>query len=181
VNNMSQVWSEINKVVNVLDLTAQAATASTYFATDIVNMANYKKLTYLITLGSTATPTNTPTVTVLAGETNTGATAAIAFRYRSQIDGTGGSAGDALSDVPGTLTLTTGTAGFAMSSADAGGMYIIEVDPPTVATADTKDQTYDHVKLLFTNASTAAAQIYSCVAVLSEPRYPQAILQTAID
>jgi len=186
VNNMSQVWSEINKVVNVLDISSggHSSTASGVTQTDIVNMANYKKLTYLITLGLTSVD-NTPTVTVYAGETCTGATDVIPFRYRTQITGdaggtgVGSSGGTTGSDVSSTMTYTTG--GFAFTTGANGGMYIVEVDPSTVAAADTTDQTYDHVKLLFTNASTANAQLYSCLAVLSEPRYPQAVLQTAID
>jgi len=178
---MSQVWSEINKVVNVLDIgaTGHSSTASGVMDTDIVHLENYKKLTYLITLGSTAAD-NTPTVTVYAGETNTGATAVIPFKYRTQITGTGGTSGTTGSDVSSTMSDTTGD-GFAFTTANNGGMYIVEVDPSTVAAADTTDQTYDHVKLRFTNASSATAQYYSCLAVLSEPRYPQAILQTAID
>jgi len=176
---MSQVWSEINKVVNVLDLKAQSATTGATIDTDIVHLENYKKLTYLITLGSTAAG-NTPTVTVYGGETSTAATTTIAYKYRTQITGTGGTTGTTGSDVSSTMSDTTGD-GFAFTTANNGGMYIIEVDPSTVAAADTTDQTYDHVKLRFTNASTAAAQLYSCLAVLSEPRYPQAVLVTAID
>ncbi|MBA7547297.1 hypothetical protein ES705_39711 [subsurface metagenome] len=159
-----------------------SATTGTIIDTDIVNMANYKKLTYLITLGSTAAA-NKPTVNVFAGETDTGATAPIVFKYRTQITSTGGTAGGTGSDVSSTMSDTTG-GGFAFTTDNNGGMYIIEVDPSTVAAADTTDQTYAHVKLRFTNTSstaTSAAQYYSCLAVLSEPRYPQAILQTAID
>jgi len=176
---MSQVWSEINKVVNVLDLKSQSATTGGTIDTDIVHLENYKKLTYLITLGSTAAD-NLPTVTVYAGESSTAAATAIAYKYRTQITGTGGTTGTTGSDVSSTMSDTTGD-GFAFTTGANGGMYIIEVDPSTVAAADTTDQTYDHVKLRFTNGSTAAAQIYSCLAVLSEPRYPQAILVTAID
>jgi len=173
---MSQLWSEINKVVNVLDLKSQSASSGGTIDTDIVHLENYKKLTYLITLGSAAV-INTPTVTVYGGESATGATGAIAFRYRTQITGRGGSSGTTGSDVSGSLT--TGSS-FTISTGGNSGMYIVEVDPPTVAAADTSDQTYDHVKLRFTNA-TGVGQIYGVTAVLSEPRYPQAILQTAID
>lgn len=180
---MSQLWSEINKVVNVLDLKSQSATTGLAIPCDVVNLENYKKLTYLITLGSVAAA-NKPTVTVLTGETAaaTGVTTAIAFKYRTQVAGTGGSAGGAGSDAPSILYDSTGD-GFAFTTGANGGVYIIEVDPSTVAAADTTDQTYDHVKLVFTNstAGAAAAQVYGTTAVLSEPRYPQAILQTAID
>ncbi len=179
---MSQVWSEINKVVNVLDLVEHVATTGLATETDIVNLENYKKLTFLITLGSPG-DANFPTVKAYAGETATGATNEIAFKYRTQISGSAGSTGTTVaagSDVSSALTDTTGD-GFVMSTG-IGGMYIIEVDPSTVAAADTTDQTYDHVKLTFTNdSSSASAAIYHAVAVLSEPRYPQAVLVTAID
>jgi len=174
---MSQVWSEINKVVNILDLKSQSTGTSTGIDCDIVHLENYKKLTYLITLGS-AGAKNTPTVTVCAGETATGATTAIPFRYRTQITGTGGSTGSSGSDVPGALT--TGTS-FLFTTGANGGVYIIEVDPSIVASQTSTGDSYDHVKLRFVNGTTANAQIYGALAILSEPRYPQAILQTAID
>ena len=182
---MSQLWSEINKVVNVLDLKEHVATSGIATDTDIVNLENYKQCTFLITLGSPG-DANFPTVQAYAGESATGATNEIAFKYRTQISGSAGSTGTGAaggttgSDVPSALTDTTGD-GFVMSTG-IGGMYIIEIDPSTVAVADTTDQTYDHVKLKFTNdGSSASAAIYHAIAVLSEPRYPQSILVTAID
>jgi len=179
VNNMSQVWSEINKVVNVLDMKSQSGTSGAAINCDIVNLENYKKLTYLIALGSDAAA-NAPTVTVYGGESATGATTAIAFRYRTQVTGNGGSTGTTGSDISSALT-TGATTGFQMSTGDNNGVYIIEVDPPTVLAASTTGVSFDHVKLRLTNSTDSAAQIYGVIAVLSEPRYPQAILQTAID
>lgn len=175
---MSQLWSEINKVVNVMDPASNSGTTGATNDTDIVHLENYKKLTYIIHTG--ASVGNTPQVTVYGGETSTGATAAIAFKYKTQISGTGGASATTGSDIPSALATATST-GFAMTTAKAGGLYIVDVDVPTVAVADTTDQTYDHVKLRLTNSSTAAAHIYGVVAILSEPRYPQAVLQTAID
>ena len=177
MNNMSQVWSEINKVVNVVNPASQSSTAAGVITGDIVNLENYKKLTYIVQTGASAA--NIPTITVYAGETSTGATTEIAYKYRTQVKAA--DATSASGDVPGVLTDTTGD-GFAITTAKAGGVYIIEVDPSTVAAADATDQTYDHVKIVLTNSTaTVAAQIYGVLAVLSEPRYPQAILQTAID
>ena len=173
---MSQVWSEINKVVNVCNPASQTSTTGDTVTTDIVNLENYKKLSYIVHTGASAA--NTPTITVLAGVSNASAATAIAFKYRTQIAGTGGASGTTGSDVPSALTDATST-GFTMTTAKAGGVYIIEVDPSTVAAGGTD---YDHVTMLLTNdGSTAAAQIYGVTAVLSEPRYPQGILQTAID
>ena len=184
---MSQVWSEINKVVNVLDIAAAGHSTSSgaTIDTDIVHLENYKKLTYLITLGSTAAA-NIPTVNVFAGETASTATTAIAFKYRTQITEIGGTTGTSGSDVSSTMNDSTGD-GFQFTTGSTGGvnggMYIVEVDPSVVAACTSTGDSFDHVKLRFTNSSAgaAAAQHYSCLAVLSEPRYPQAILQTAID
>ena len=139
-------------------------------------MENYKALTFLIHTG--ASVNNLPTITVYGGETSTGATTAVAYKYRKMITAVPPAA---TSDVYSDLTTAT-SAGFAISASKAGAMYVIEVDPSTVAAGDSTDQTYHHVKLVMTNdGSQAAAQIYGILAILSEPRYPQAVLQTAID
>jgi len=178
VNNMSQVWSEINKIVNVYDPQSETGTSGTAVTTDIVHLENYKKCTFIIHTGASATKVGT--VRVYGGETSTGATTAVAFKYRTQIAGTGGASGTTGSDVASVLTDAT-SCGFDTTTEKAGGMYIIEVDPSNIAAADTTDQTYDHVKLTFTNSTESAAQLIGMLAILSEPRYPQAILQTAID
>ena len=172
---MSQVWSEINKVVNVIPPASQTGTTGATVTSDIVNMENYKRLTFIVQTGTSGA--NTPTITVYAGETSTGATTAIAYKYRTQCLTTNTSASG---DTPSELT-DADSDGFAITTSITGGCYIIEVDPSTVAAADTSDQTYDHVKLVLTNSGTAAAQLYGVLAILSEPRYPQDVLQTAID
>ena len=78
--------------------------------------------------------------------------------------------------MPSALTAAT-TTGFAMTASKKGGLYIIEVDAQTVAAAGTD---YDHVALKFTEATGSGAILGAVVAILSEPRYPQAILPTAI-
>ncbi|GAH54156.1 unnamed protein product [marine sediment metagenome] len=176
---MSQVWSEINKVVNVSEPAAHAGTTTSYY-TDIVNMENYKKCTFILASGSTGAA-NSPVITVVTGASSTAATTAIAFKYRTQIASTGACSLTG-GDVPSVLTTTTGTAGFAISSGKAGGVYIIEVDAADVAAGTTTSAAtdYDHVALKISTGATEAAHIYGIIAVLSEPRYPQAILDTAI-
>ena len=165
------VLSEEIKVVNALIPVADAWDAAPG-VTDIVNMENYNKLTFIVATGATSAVY--PTITVLAGTSNSSAATAIVFKYRTQIAATdcttqGG-------DVPGALTTAT-TAGFVMTAAKVGGLYIIEVDAAVVAAAGTS---YDHVRLnIAQNADTA--QTGCVIALLSEPRYPQAILATAID
>ena len=168
---MSQVWSEVNKVVNVMNPAEHADSSGG--TTDIVNMENYNKCTFIVQTGATAA--NIPIITVLSGTSNASAATATAFHYRTQIKAT--DCTSASGDVPSELT-SVGTSGFVMTTAKTGGCYIIEVDAPTVAAAGTD---YDHVALKFSTGSSHAAHIYGVLAVLSEPRYPQDVLQTAID
>ncbi len=167
---MSQVFSEINKFVNVHPPISHVA--STSYNTDIVDMENYKKCTFYIATGISAA--NTPVVTVAAAASNATTGALIAFKYRTQclVAATSSSG-----DVPSALTDAT-TTGFAVTTAIAGGSYIIEVDAATVAAAGTD---YDHVYLKMSTGAIGATYLAGITAILSEPRYPQAILQTAIE
>ena len=54
---MSQVFSEINKVVNVLDFMQHAASSGP--TSDIVNMESYKKCTFILATGASAANTLT--------------------------------------------------------------------------------------------------------------------------
>jgi len=175
VNNMSQLWSEINKVVNVVQPQAPSTTGAFdgTVNSDIVNMENYNKCTFVMILG--ATSTGTTAVTVKAGVDNSTCATACTFRYRTQISGTGGASGTTGSDTPSSLS--TGVTTFTTTVSTPGGIYIVEVDASDVAAAITAG---DHCKLVCTES--ANTPVSGCVlAVLSEPRYPQAILQTAID
>ena len=169
---MSQVWSERNKVVNALLPVADAFAGTKN--SDVVNLANYKKCTFLIFTG--ASSSGTSVVTVNAGTSNSSATTAIAFKYRTQIAGTGGASGTTGSDIPSALTDATST-GFTTTASKVGATYIIEVDAATVAAAGTN---YDHCKLTLTESKDSPVT-GMVAAILSEPRYPQAVLQTAID
>lgn len=164
------VWSERNKVVNVLDPVATAAATG---VSDIVNLENYKKCTFIVATGASSVNSDS-TITILAGNANDSCATAIAFKYRTQI---AAATPDVGSDVPLTLTDAT-TTGFAMIAEKKGGVYIIEVDVAVVAAAGTN---YDHVALKFTEATGSGAILGCVVAILSEPRYPQDVLATAID
>ena len=163
------VFSERHKVVNAIIPVADAFSANV--TSDIVHLENYKKCTFLIVTG--ATSTDAGLVTVGAGATSTGAATAIPFKYRTQIAAAPPNAG---SDVSSTLIDATST-GFAMTASKAGGLYIVEVDAAVVAAATAG---YDHVALTVTEVGSTG--VTACVlAILSEPRYPQDILVTAID
>ena len=161
---MSQLWSEINKVVNVLNPATVTSGSAAITNTDVVNLENYKKCTFLLTFGAAAD--HVAAVTVNAFSANTTGGSAIAFRYRTQ----------ETSDVQSASS--SGTT-FNTTTGSAGATYIVEVDAPTVAAAAAG---YDHTYMIITNSTgNITARYASCVAVLSEPRYPQAVLQTAID
>lgn len=170
---MSQVWSEVNKIVSGLIPVVDCF--ATGVETDIVNMENYKKCTFLVYTG--ATSTGSTVITVNAGASSTGAATAIAFKYRTQVAQT--NATTTGGDIPGALTDATST-GFTTTISKVGGIYIIEVDASTVLAASTTGVSFDHCKL--DADESVNSPITGCVlAILSEPRYPQAILQTAID
>jgi len=158
---MSHVWSEYNKVVNFDPPASQwGSTGATQG--DIVDMEAYKKCTFLIMTG--ASSTGAGKVTVQAGVDNSTCATDIIFKYRSII----------ATDVYGALTSAT-TTGFAITGATANQYHIIEVDASTVAAATTG---FDHCALSVTNQNVAT--MVCVVAILSEPRYPQGILETAL-
>lgn len=161
-------WSEKNKVVNAVIPVADVF--DTAVTSDIVNMENYKKLTFLVITGASAAADGV--ITVKAGVSNSSCATAITFKYRTQI---GAVPPAANSDVQSELVDAT-TSGFAMTQSKEGGIYIIEVDAQIVAEAGTD---YDHVSLTVTEDSNVP-QTACIVAILSDPRYADSVLQTAI-
>ena len=178
---MSQVFSEINKINNaytpgVSSSGVAAAPGNAAYETDTLHLENYKNATFIVTMGTAvaATHWNFKVMAGSANTTGTGAATPINFYYRAQ--GTTDTA--YVDDIPGALTAGTSD-GIDTTTGYVGGVVIIEVDAPTVAAAGTN---YDHVKLHITGTTAAdAPRAISIVAILSEPRYPQAVLATAID
>ena len=101
------IFSERHKVVNVLD---PVATAVATGVTDIVNMENYKKCTFIVVTGASSANSDS-TITILTGISNTSCATAIAYKYRTQIAAVTPAAG---SDVSSALTAVANT-GFAMT------------------------------------------------------------------
>ena len=165
------VWSERDKVVNVLTFAEQTDAAHT---TDIVDMAKYKKCTFLIVTGAAAL--NIPLVTVNAGVDNTVCATQIIFKYRTQAAVAPQAVG---SDLQSALTaVTVAATGFNLITNIAGSLYIVEVDAAVVAAGLANA---DHVSLTLTpDGATHAVHNYCVLAILSEPRYPQDVLETAI-
>jgi len=166
------VLSEKIKVVNATQPVADAfAAGDPLHLSDTVNLENYNKCTFIIATGATTTADGV--VTILAGATNVTPATAITFKYRTQIAAIPPAQG---SDVPSTLT-DASTSGFVMTASKIGGLYIIEVDAAVVAAAGTN---FDHCSLHVAE-DTDDPQTACVIALLSEPRYPQDILATAID
>ena len=166
------VLSEKLKIVNVIDPVATACATGT---SDIINLENYKKCTFIVATGASVGNSDSD-ITIYAGNANDSCSQVITFKYRTQI---AAATPDPGSDVSSALTaVTVAATGFAMTASKKGGVYIIEVDAAVVAAAGTN---FDHVALHF-GAHTGAGAVVGCVlALLSEPRYPQDILATAID
>ena len=166
------VFSERHKVVNVLEPVADTFATGVGVVTDIVHMENYKKCTFIIITGASVAVIQT--VRVFAGVSNAVCATPITFKYRTQaavaVPGVG-------SDVPLTLTNAL-VAGFPTIASIAGGMAIIEVDAAVVAAGIAGG---DHCALDIVDTTGAGAQVGCVIAILSEPRYPQDILATAID
>ena len=165
-------FSERHKIVNVIIPVADAFTTGAGVVSDIVHMENYRKCTFIIITGIAAAAIQT--VRVFAGIDNVTCATPITFKYRTQAAAAVPLAG---SDVPTVLADAT-IIGFPTITTIGGGMAIVEVDAAVVAAAGAN---FDHCALDLVDTTSAAAQIGCVIAILSEPRYPQDVLATAID
>jgi hypothetical protein len=183
---MSQYFSEINKIVNVISpktaTSGQAAafgTAST--ESDIVNMKLYNRCAFIMSMGPVVAETHW-NVKVMAcpSSTGIGIVTPMAFHYRTQGAASTGEWASG-SDTPSTMTAGT-TDGVDTTTGYLSGILVIEVNASEVAAAGSSGDAFDHVKLYVTSTTGAdAPRGMGVIAILSEPRYPQAVLDTAID
>ncbi len=181
---MSQVFSEINKINVALTPAAQssgqaAAPGTAAYETDTLSLKYYKKATFIFMAGTTVADTDLDLRPMCGSAVTTGSGAAAALQtywYRRQ--STGAAAYE--NDTPGALTEGT-TAGVTMQCGGYdGGCIIFEIDSRDVIAQGTTDN-YDCVKLHITSTTAAdAPRDVACVAILSEPRYPKDVLDTAI-
>jgi hypothetical protein len=148
-----QLLSEVCHFVNGLPPVADAF--ATTGESDIVNLAKYGAVTFIIATGVTTTANGT--VQVLAGNSVAGATNAIAFKYRAVL-------APATTNVPSALTDAT-SAGFSMTASKPNSMYIIEITAQALAYAG-----YSCVKVLVTEV-TNDPQIATIVGILYGPRF----------
>jgi hypothetical protein len=149
---MSGYFSESHHIVNGLSPVADAFNSTG--ASDIVNLAKYSAVTFIISTGVTTTANGV--VTVLAGTDVSAATNAVAFKYRTVL-------APATTNVPGALTQAT-TAGFSMTASKPDSFYIVEVKAEDLA------PTYTTVKVLVTEV-TNDPQTASIIAILHNPRH----------
>lgn len=149
-------------VVPAADAFATAAT------TDFVNLKNYGRVTFVIVTGNATGGTANGTVTVQASAVAAGSSlTAVPFKYRSCASSTS-------VDTWGALTAATAS-GFSMTAGD-NYLYIVEVSgEDLVAAIDGKP----FVACRVTESSNDPIDA-TIIAILSDPRYPQAIPVTAI-
>lgn len=139
--------------------------------TDVICLRDYRKVGFLITTGAIedAGISNLVTVNACTDAAKTGATA-MAFRSRTLLSST-------TVDAWGALTARTSSGyNFAAANPVANAAWYVEVDAEEVSAALANA---DFVYL--TIAETANKTITAgAIAILQEPRYPQAIPPTAI-
>jgi hypothetical protein len=152
----------VNGVYPVADFAATSVTS------DFVNMANYRRIVFLIHTGDATSGTANGTVTVLASATAAGSsTTALPFKYRVCASSTTVDTWGALTDCAAT--------GFSMTVGD-NYLYVVEItSEDAVATVEGKP--FVAVKVLeVTNDPIVGGILVLCC----EPRYPQAVPVTAI-
>jgi hypothetical protein len=149
---MGGYFSENHHIVNGLSPVADAFNVTG--ESDIVNLAKYSAVTFIVSTGASTTANGI--VTVLAGTSVSSATNAVAFKYRTVL-------APATTNVPGALTAAT-TAGFSMTASKANSFYIIEVKAEDLA------PTYTCCKVVVTEV-TNDPQLASIIAICHNPRF----------
>lgn len=182
---MSGFFSEFNKVNIAVAPKLQssgtgAGPTSGEHDSDVLNLKNYKRIAFILSYG-TCIASFDGKIRLFAGGTTDASNVAtpIPFYYRSETV-SGGTA--ATTDEHSAVTAAT-TAGFSITTGVDGMSYICETDAATVAAAgSTGGVPFHRVKLQFKHTTSASGpREWGCIAILSEPRYPQEILVSAID
>jgi len=129
-------------------------------ATDVISMSRYERCTFVIQKGAGATGTATITVESCDDVTPTTATA-VPFRYKVCTSG----------NTWGATTAATAS-GFT-TTAGADQVYLVEIDAPGLYSTD------NYVRLKMTEVVDSPCD-GGVIAILSRPRYAQAIMPEAI-
>lgn len=167
------IFSQENKIITVLspvDNTGAAATVC-----DVVNMKNYNQATFIISFGA-VNDSMTGTLVAYKGASVSSCTTAFAAKYsygatNGCVAGTGGDdTQSALLELPATgVSLAAGDAADATANPCT---IIVKVDAQDLGDG------YSCVRVGWTNSEHST--LVSIVCILSEPRYADASLPTAI-
>lgn len=145
--------------VKGLDAVADAFSGTVY--SDIISMKNNNHITFLIHKGVGTTGTSAITVEA-CDDVSASNSSAIPFSYRAITSG----------DTHGALTAVAST-GFT-TSAGSSQLYAIEVDAEALAASG-----YQYIRLKAVESANDPV-LGGIIAILSEPRYDQAVQGTAI-
>lgn len=152
----------------VLGLEPKADRFDTSATTDFISLANYGRITFVIATGNSTSDTSNGTVTLVCSAAAGGtSTSALAFKYRV-------CASSSTVDTWGALTDAT-TSGFSMTAGD-NYHYSCEV---TADSVEAQAAGKYFVALRVTEVTNDPI-VGAVLAILSEPRFPQAVPVTAI-
>lgn len=136
------------------------------FSSDSINMAKYNHVTALI-IGDSSLAGNA-VITVMGGATDGSEDAAITFTYRYAAGDVGSASSDVFGAAATSASLTT-----TASSMDSR-VTVLEWDAEDMNVSGTQ---YQYATIVVSAAGTAGT--CSIVAILSEPAYAEAIMDTA--
>lgn len=152
----------------VSGLYAKADAFDTAMTTDYISVANYGRITFLINTGDATGGTANGTVTLLCSASAAGtSTSALAFKYRVCASSTTVDTWGALTDAAST--------GFSMTAGD-NYQYAVEI---TADSAEAQAAGKHFIALKVTEVTNDPVPA-SVTAILSDPRYPQAVPVQAI-
>ena len=150
-----------NHYVKGIDPIADAFAGTVY--SDVISMKNHNHITFLYYKGVSTGGTANGTITVEACSTNAAAAiSAIPFHYRAILTG------DTHSDL--TAVAATGL----VTTVGSSQIYAIEVDAESLAASG-----YEYIRLKAVEDANDPT-VGCVVAILSEPRYDEAVQATAI-
>lgn len=133
-----------------------------------IDMALYGHATFIFLFSADCTA-SAGVITMDAGLTNAAGDAAVTFTYRYSSAAVLTAGADVLGTAATAATIT-------LAQGDiVNRMLIIEVDADDMWISNVQ---YRYLTVAYDDAGTAG--IFSCVAVLSEPRYAEAVMPTAI-
>ena len=149
-------------------LYAKTDAFDTSMTTDYISLASYGRITFPINTGDATAGTANGTVTLLASAVAAGSsTTALAFKYRVCASSTSVDTWGALTDAAST--------GFSMTAGD-NYQYLVEITADSVE-AQAAGKYFVALKVTEVTNDPCPAGV---TAILSEPRYPQAVPVQAI-